>query len=146
MLIGSGNAPSTGAVVSTTVTVNDPLSCRPPVSIATHETAVEPSRKNEPEARVQTGDGSGSSSASTAQAVKATVAPPTALPSTLMSPGTVSSGAVLSGGASLATSRYTVVDVAPLNVPRSPVDEGINVGFHIRRKLYESVAVGAVMV
>ena len=58
-----------GAVVSAIETVNEPLADRSPVSVTVQVTVVVPSGKTEPDAREQTGVGSGLSSASVALAV-----------------------------------------------------------------------------
>ena len=58
---------STGAVVSTTVTLKLPLALRPPPSVTEHATVVVPSGSTDPGAGEQLGVGSGSSSASVAE-------------------------------------------------------------------------------
>src|SRR5688572_7179742 len=64
-----------GAVVSTTVTSNEPLSPRPPPSVTVQLTVVVPREKVEPEAGAQVGVGATASSSSVAVAFQATVAP-----------------------------------------------------------------------
>ena len=56
----------TGAVVSSTVTMNWPSSVRPPLSVTEQDTVVGPSGRVVPGAGAQTGVGSGASSASVA--------------------------------------------------------------------------------
>jgi hypothetical protein len=85
-----------GAVVSTTVTSNVPLSPRPPESVTEHATVVVPSGRTSPAAGLQVGTGSGSSSASAAETPdQAAVQPPTVSPSIVTSSGRLRTGAVL---------------------------------------------------
>ena len=64
----SAGTVSTGAVVSTTVTVKEALPVRPPLSVAEHVTTVTPSGKTEPDGLEQVAS-SGPSTRSTAVGV-----------------------------------------------------------------------------
>ena len=84
-----------GAVVSFTVTVNDPVALLPRVSDAEHNTVVVPSGNVEPEAGVQITVREPSTK-SVAEATKLTIAPDALEASTVILDGSVSLGAVMS--------------------------------------------------
>src|SRR5262245_38842539 len=83
-----------GAVVSTTVTVNDLVVVLQAASFAVQATVVVPSGKVEPDAGVHANDVT--PTASVALVVKLTSAPPGPIASRVMSAGTVTDGAVVS--------------------------------------------------
>jgi hypothetical protein len=82
-----------GGVLSTTVTLNDADPVLPALSVAEHVTLVEPSGNVDPEEGVQVGVRD-APAASSADAVKVTIAPLGPLASTVMSLGTVTTGGV----------------------------------------------------
>src|SRR5215203_4086443 len=73
--VTSSTGSTTGAVVSSTVTVKEPLPTLPAVSVAVHSTTVSPKRKTEPEAGSQVTSRSSLSTRSLAVALKLTAAP-----------------------------------------------------------------------
>ena len=109
---GEGRPPRSGAVVSTTVTANEPVALAPAVSVASHAIVVVPRPRRSPGAGVQSTAGSGSSSVSVAVATNAAVQPPVVLPSTVVLPGRSSSGAAFA-----ATDRTICARVPPLTPP-----------------------------
>jgi hypothetical protein len=92
-IVMSAGTLTTGAVVSTTVTVKlaDPV--LPAASVAAHVTVVAPREKLEPEAGLQLGV-SGPPGTSLAVAVKVTTSPPGPVASTVMSSGTSTTGGI----------------------------------------------------
>jgi hypothetical protein len=78
-----------GGVVSTTVTLNEPMAELLEPSFAVQVTwCVPPSAKNEPEVGTQLTNGLGSTMSLAVGVVYVTLAPPVVLPSTVMSAGT----------------------------------------------------------
>ena len=86
---------SVGAVVSRTVTVNEPLAVLLCASVALHCTVVVPIAKVEPERGLQV-TGTGPSTSSLADAEYVTVAPAAEVASAVMFAGSVRTGGVLS--------------------------------------------------
>ncbi len=100
---------SDGAVVSRTVTANDPEADAPAVSVAVQETVVVPIGSSAPDVGTQVTVGSGSSWASVADASKAAVQPPVVSASTVNPSGSDSTGGVFTGAAGTATRNPTDV-------------------------------------
>lgn len=115
-----------GGVVSTTLTVNEPVLCFALASVALQLTVVEPSGKDEPEAGVQLTVGLGSTM-SLADAENPTVAPALLVASAVTVPGRFKVGAVVSvtvtvnGGAVLVFPCASVALHVTLVVPSGNV-------------------------
>jgi len=85
-----------GVVVSTIVTVKDPLADNPPESVTEQLTVVVPTGKSDPDDGEQVGVGSGLSSTSVAVTLKVTILPPRVFPSSgPILPGRLRVGGVL---------------------------------------------------
>jgi len=141
---------SAGAVVSTTVTSNEPLVELPWLSVAPQSTEVVASANADPDDGTQL-VATGPSTASVADAVKLTAAPSAPVASAVVLPGSVSDGPVLS--ATVTTNvdddelpRVSLDEHAIVLAPRGSTEP--DAGTHVAGRLPStaSVAVGSVYV
>src|SRR4029079_4576068 len=103
-----------GPAESLTVTTNEPGVVRPAESVTKQATVLWPSENVVPDAGVQVGNGSGSSSTSLAPTTYRTVAPAALVASTVIGPGSDSEG-----GAFTTTSTVKLIAVVPVR-PLAP--------------------------